>query len=110
MLVNGILAPACQGRVNEILRHLKPHGRDRVIGEHQFFSLGEDFRPLLEIHIDIGPGQEGVRLENGQVWVQTNDKSIRAKNVSEAGICSASLGSCKMKLDGGLAFRVRREQ
>lgn len=57
-----------------------------------------------------GAGRWRVRLENGQVWVQTDDKSVRAKNVKEARIYSASLGSYKMKLDGGLAFRVQREQ
>lgn len=57
-----------------------------------------------------GAGRWRIRLENGQVWVQTDDKSVRAKNVKEARIYSALLGSYKMKLDGGLAFRVQREQ
>jgi hypothetical protein len=57
-----------------------------------------------------GSGRWRVRLENGQVWVQTDDKGVHAKNVKEARIYSAAFGSYKMKLDGGLAFRVRREQ
>lgn len=57
-----------------------------------------------------GDGRLRVTLENGQVWVQTDDKGIRAKKAKEARVYSAALGSYKMKLDGGLAFRVRREQ
>lgn len=57
-----------------------------------------------------GSGRLRVTLENGQVWVQTDDKGIRAKKAKEARVYSAALGSYKMKLDGGLAFRVRREQ
>ncbi len=50
-----------------------------------------------------------VTLENGQVWVQTDDRNIRVKgSPKEARIFQASLGSYKMKLDGGLAFRVER--
>jgi len=50
-----------------------------------------------------------VTLENGQVWVQTDDKNVRVKkSMQEARIYEASFGSYKMKLDGGLAFRVER--
>ena len=49
-----------------------------------------------------------ITLENGQVWVQTDDKSVRARSQKEARIYQASFGSYKMKLDGGLAFRVER--
>ncbi len=50
-----------------------------------------------------------VTLENGQVWVQTDDKNVRVKkSPKEARIYQAALGSYKMKLDGGLAFRVER--
>lgn len=50
-----------------------------------------------------------VTLESGQVWVQTDDKNVRVKkNPQEARIYQASFGSYKMKLDGGLAFRVER--
>jgi len=55
-------------------------------------------------------GKLRVTLDNGQVWVQIDDKGIREKKAKEARIYSAMLGSYKMKLDGGLAFRVRREQ
>ena len=55
-------------------------------------------------------GKVRVTLDNGQVWVQIDDKNVRVKKPAEARIYSAMLGSYKMKLDGGLAFRVRREQ
>jgi len=51
-----------------------------------------------------------VKLATGQVWVQIDDKNVRAKSPKSAEIYEAALGSYKMKLDGGLAFRVRREQ
>ena len=51
-----------------------------------------------------------VKLATGQVWVQIDDKRVRAKSPKSAEIYEAALGSYKMKLDGGLAFRVRREQ
>lgn len=54
-------------------------------------------------------GKLRVTLENGSVWQQIDDKNIRARNAASAEIFQASLGSYKMKLDGGLAFRVRRE-
>ena len=56
-------------------------------------------------------GQRGdlrITLENGQVWVQTDDKGVNPRGQKEARIYSAALGSYKMKLDGGLAFRVER--
>lgn len=54
-------------------------------------------------------GKLRIVLENGSVWTQIDDKNIRARNVQSAEIFEASFGSFKMKLDGGLAFRVRRE-
>lgn len=54
-------------------------------------------------------GKLRITLENGSVWQQIDDKSIRARNVESAEIFQAAMGSYKMKLDGGLAFRVRRE-
>lgn len=54
-------------------------------------------------------GKLRVTLENGSVWQQIDDKNVRARNAQSAEIFQASLGSYKMKLDGGLAFRVRRE-
>ena len=47
-------------------------------------------------------------LENGQVWHQTDDKGVNPRGQKEARIYEAALGSYKMKLDGGLAFRVKR--
>lgn len=55
-------------------------------------------------------GNLRVTLKNGQVWIQTDDKKVRNKNQSEAFIYQAALGSFKMKLDGGLAFRASREK
>jgi hypothetical protein len=54
-------------------------------------------------------GKLRVVLENGSVWQQIDDKNIRARDVQSAEIFQAAMGSYKMKLDGGLAFRVRRE-
>lgn len=56
-----------------------------------------------------GRGALRVTLENGSVWQQIDDKNIRPRDAQSAEIYQASLGSYKMKLDGGLAFRVRRE-
>ena len=55
-------------------------------------------------------GRLRITLANGSVWVQIDDKSVRARNPVSAEIFEAALGSYKMKLDGGLAFRVRREK
>ena len=52
-----------------------------------------------------------ITLENGQVWDQSDDKWVyySKKNGAEsAEIKRAALGSFKMKLDGGRAFRVQR--
>lgn len=54
-------------------------------------------------------GRLRVTLESGAVWVQIDDKKVRARNPQTAEISQAALGSYKMKLDGGLAFRARRE-
>ena len=51
-----------------------------------------------------------ITLENGQVWQQTDTKGVNPRGQKEARIYQAALGSYKMKLDGGLAFRVQREQ
>lgn len=59
--------------------------------------------------VSASGGKLRVVLENGSVWQQIDDKSIRARKAGSAEIYKASLGSYKMKLDGGLAFRVRRE-
>jgi hypothetical protein len=55
-------------------------------------------------------GRLRVTLQNGQVWSQIDDKKIRARDAASAEIFQAAMGSYKMKLDGGLAFRVKREQ
>lgn len=52
-----------------------------------------------------------VTLENGQVWEQTDGKRIQYSQrigVDSAVVKRAALGSYKMKLDGGPAFRVAR--
>ena len=52
-----------------------------------------------------------ITLEIGQVWEQTDTQRIRystRNGVESAEIKKASLGSFKMKLDGGRAFRVKR--
>ncbi|MFT5775126.1 hypothetical protein [Hyphomonas sp.] len=72
-------------------------------------ELDEITTGVTSVRMDSA-GRLRVTLDNGQVWVQIDDKSTRASNQTEARIYSAALGSYKMKLDGGLAFRVRREQ
>lgn len=52
-----------------------------------------------------------VTLENGQVWIQTDGKRVQYSKrlgVKDAVVQRAALGSFKMKLDGGTAFRVKR--
>ena len=52
-----------------------------------------------------------VTLENGQVWLQTDGKRVQYSKrlgVKDAVVQRAALGSYKMKLDGGTAFRVKR--
>jgi len=52
-----------------------------------------------------------VTLENGQVWLQTDGKRIQFSKrlgVDAAVVQRAALGSFKMKLDDGTAFRVKR--
>lgn len=49
-----------------------------------------------------------ITLENGQVWVQTDGGMFSLRGIEEAEVQRAALGSFKMKLDGGRAFRVRR--
>lgn len=59
--------------------------------------------------VSASGGKLRIVLENGSVWQQIDDKNIRARKAQSAEIFRASLGSYKMKLDDGLAFRVRRE-
>ncbi len=72
----------------------------------------EDLKELTEAVASVGGTRGALRvtLANGQVWVQIDDKKVAPKHQSEARIYEAALGSYKMKLDGGLAFRVRRER
>jgi len=72
-------------------------------------ELDEITTGVTSVRMDSA-GRLRVTLDNGQVWVQIDDKSTRARNQAEARIYTAALGSYKMKLDGGRAFRVRREQ
>lgn len=54
-----------------------------------------------------------VTLDNGQVWQQTDNRRVnysKRKGVDEAVIKQAAFGSFMMKLDGGVAFRVKRVQ
>ncbi len=79
------------------------------------FTGGKDSSDELERvteavkSVSGGNGKLRIVLENGSVWQQIDDKNIRARNPESAEIFRATLGSYKMKLDGGLAFRVRRE-
>ncbi|MEM7494182.1 MAG: hypothetical protein AAF296_12435 [Pseudomonadota bacterium] len=52
-----------------------------------------------------------ITLENGQVWQQTDGRQVtysKRKGVKEATVKEAAFGSFMMKLDGGVAFRVKR--
>ena len=69
-------------------------------------NLKEVVQPVKSIR-----GKRGglvIYLENGQIWRQIDSKQLRNNGQSEAQIYEAALGSYKMKLDGGLAFRVER--
>ncbi|MFN4185287.1 MAG: hypothetical protein ACK4M6_10910 [Hyphomonas sp.] len=54
-------------------------------------------------------GKLRITLESGSIWQQIDDKNVRARDAKSAEIFQAAMGSYKMKIDGGLAFRVRRE-
>lgn len=49
-----------------------------------------------------------IYLDNGQVWRQTDGRRQSTRGIEEAEIFRAALGSFRMKLDGGTAFRVTR--
>ncbi|MEL7230921.1 MAG: hypothetical protein AAGJ85_00245 [Pseudomonadota bacterium] len=54
-----------------------------------------------------------ITLDNGQVWQQTDNRRVsysKRKGVEEATVKQAAFGSFMMKLDGGVAFRVKRVQ
>lgn len=79
-------------------------GRDSSGGDQKLEQITEAVRS-----VSGSGGRLRVTLESGAVWVQIDDKKIRARNPKSAEISQAALGSYKMKLDGGLAFRARRE-
>jgi hypothetical protein len=75
-------------------------------GKNKSDELKEVTFPIASIS-----GKRGalkITLENGQVWEQTDTKGVNPRGQKEARIYQAALGSYKMKLDGGLAFRVER--
>ncbi len=52
-----------------------------------------------------------ITLENGQIWRQTDSNTVtfsKRRGVKEATIKRAAMGSFKIKLDGGPAFRAKR--
>lgn len=80
-------------------------GKDES-GKSKTDDLTEVTFPIKDIS-----GKRGalrITLENGQVWVQTDTKGVNPRGQKEARIYQAALGSYKMKLDGGLAFRAER--
>ncbi|MEL7041663.1 MAG: hypothetical protein AAGL90_09070 [Pseudomonadota bacterium] len=80
------------------------------------FGGGEDTAPdRVEFAVSnisrLRSDKVRITLENGQVWDQIDTKRVRYSKkvgVESAEIRKASLGSFKMKLDGGTAFRVTR--
>jgi hypothetical protein len=77
-----------------------------MIGKSDDNSLKEVVLPVKAVR-----GTRGnlvITLENGQVWRQIDSKALRNNDQTEAQIYEAALGSFKMKLDGGIAFRVER--
>ncbi|MDX1291172.1 MAG: hypothetical protein R3265_00045 [Hyphomonas sp.] len=77
-----------------------------MIGKSDDKNLKEIILPVKAVR-----GTRGnlvVTLENGQVWRQVDTKPLRNNGQTEAQIYQAALGSYKMKLDGGIAFRVER--
>lgn len=79
------------------------------------FASGKDDDGKLErvvepvTSVSSAGGKLRIVLENGSVWQQIDDKAIRTRKAESAEIFEATFGSYKMKLDDGLAFRVRRE-
>ncbi|MGH1422437.1 MAG: hypothetical protein ACRBEQ_11525 [Hyphomonas sp.] len=61
------------------------------------------------VSIDQDPYKKvTITLENGQIWKQTDSRRISTRNVETAEIRKAALGSFKIKLDGGSAFKAKR--
>ena len=82
-------------------------GLSKLVGNQDKVADIENVTEAIE-SISGDRGNLRVRLSNGQVWVQKDGKKVRPKGQKEAYIYQAALGSYKMKLDGGLAFRVER--
>jgi hypothetical protein len=82
------------------------------------FGGGDDDGALTEVTFNITKVERSnrqdrliVTLENGQVWRQTDPKSVyysKKRGADVATIKRGTMGSFKMKLDGGTAFRVER--
>jgi len=74
--------------------------------------------PLSELVEPVARLEEGhfgklrIVLANGQVWRQTGSDRVYVPRggVETARVRRAALGSYMMSLDGGVAFRVKREQ
>ncbi len=81
-------------------------------GGSKFGNDSEAITKIAEKIADVQLTGDRVRvsLSNGQVWVQTDAHNIRVRDYETAEISAAALGSFKMKLDGGPAFRVKRER
>jgi|TARA_R100000935_G_scaffold56419_1_gene87916 hypothetical protein len=77
-----------------------------MIGKSDDNSLTEVVLPVKAVR--GARGNLVITLENGQVWRQIDSKPLRNNDQTEAQIYEAALGSFKMKLDGGIAFRVER--
>lgn len=61
------------------------------------------------VSIDQDPFKKlKITLENGQVWKQTDSRRVSIRNIETAEIRKAALGSYKIKLDGGSAFKAKR--
>lgn len=86
----------------------------------KFGGGDKDGRPAVEEFNEISAGVTRVRkdstgklivqLENGQTWKQSDTRRVylRGGSADAAVIKKAALGSFRMKLDGGTAFRVDR--
>ncbi|MEL7481646.1 MAG: hypothetical protein AAGJ29_08790 [Pseudomonadota bacterium] len=67
--------------------------------------------PVASFRFD-GAGKLVVTLENGQVWRQIDQTNVRRSTrdaADEAEIRRGRLGSVWMKIDGGRAFKVKRQ-
>lgn len=86
----------------------------------KFGGGDKDGKPAFEEFNEISAGVTRVRkdssgkllvqLDNGQTWRQSDSRRVylRGGEADSAVIKKAALGSFRMKLDGGTAFRVER--